>query len=124
MHFLVILAMLWVGGALVVESLGHGSFWLWLATAFVTGNDFWANVVAGNTFDYSGFYRWFPSGVLWSLSAELGFYGLVALVFCAPLRRRGLVPAAIGAGFAASLVCAAIASDWKAHWPRFNTTGN
>src|SRR4051812_5350683 len=76
-HFVVILTMLAVAGALPLPQLAGGTFWRWVAVAFTTGSDFYANLLAGLPFDYSGYYRWFPSGVLWTISVELGFYLLV-----------------------------------------------
>src|SRR4051794_5052326 len=90
-HFVVILAMLAVAGALPLSQLTGGTFWRWVAIAFTMGSDFFGNLYGGVPFDYSGFYRGFPSGVLWTISVELGFYLLVPIVFASVIRRRGLV---------------------------------
>jgi peptidoglycan/LPS O-acetylase OafA/YrhL len=122
-HFLVIMTMLWVGGAISTADFSTMKFWKWLGAAFVVGNDFWANIVAGNLSDYAGFYKWFPSGVLWTMTAELGFYLLTPIIFGRYLERRGLVPIAIAVAFAASIVASGLLGEWQRAFPNFNTTG-
>src|SRR3954451_18069665 len=48
-HFVVILTMLAVAGALPL--LAGATFWRWVAVAFTTGSDFYANLLAGLPFD-------------------------------------------------------------------------
>jgi peptidoglycan/LPS O-acetylase OafA/YrhL len=79
--------------------------------------------LAGLPFDYSGYYRWFPSGVLWTISVELGFYLLVPIVFAGAIRRRGLVWLALIACAAISLRVAWINKAWMTEFPSHNTTG-
>jgi peptidoglycan/LPS O-acetylase OafA/YrhL len=122
-HFIFIMALLWAGDALPIDRLGTLQFWKWLGTAAVIGNDFWANIAAGTPFDFSGLYKWFPSGVLWTLTAELGFYCFVPLIFCGYFRRKGLVSIAIAAAFLASFACAILLAGWQQTAPSFNTTG-
>jgi peptidoglycan/LPS O-acetylase OafA/YrhL len=74
-------------------------------------------------FNYTGFYRGFPSGVLWTITVELGFYLLVPIVFAGVLRRRGLVWLAPLIFAAASLWAAWINKAWMAAFPSHNTTG-
>jgi peptidoglycan/LPS O-acetylase OafA/YrhL len=122
-HFVVILTMLAVAGALPLPQLAGATFWRWVAVAFTTGSDFYANLLAGLPFDYSGYYRWFPSGVLWTISVELGFYLLVPLVFAGVLRRRGLVWLALIVCAMVSLWAAWINKAWLIEAPSDNTTG-
>src|SRR3954447_4391329 len=122
-HFVVILAMLAVAGALPLSQLTGGTFWRWVAVAFTMGSDFFGNLYGGVPFDYSGFYRGFPSGVLWTISVELGFYLLVPIVFAGVLCRRGLVWLALLIFAAASLWAAWINKAWMAAFPSHNTTG-
>ncbi|MEQ1929578.1 MAG: acyltransferase [Parvularculaceae bacterium] len=89
-HYVVIFAALMFGGAWSLSKLGDGATWKWIGGAFLIGSDWWGNIVAGNVspFDWSsGIYARYPSGVLWTINAELGFYLLAPLVF-APLWRR------------------------------------
>lgn len=122
-HFVVILTMLAVAGALPLSQLAGGTFWRWVAVAFVMGSDFFGNLYGGMPFDYSGYYRWFPSGVLWTISVELGFYLLTPLVFAAPLRRRGLVWLSILIFAAVSLWAAWINKAWLKGFPSHNSMG-
>jgi peptidoglycan/LPS O-acetylase OafA/YrhL len=122
-HFLFIMVLLWAGSALPISRLGTSQFWVWLGTAFITGNDFWANIVAGTPFDFSGLYKWFPSGVLWTLTAELGFYCLVPLIFCQYFRRTNLTWIAIVAAFLASVACSILLTERQQTVPGANTTG-
>src|SRR3954452_5884649 len=122
-HFVVILAMLAVAGALPLPQLTGETFWRWVGVAFVTGSDFYANLLAGLPFDYSGYYRWFPSGVLWTISVELGFYLLVPLVFAGAIRRRGLVWLSMIACAGISLRVAWINKAWLTDFSSHNSTG-
>jgi peptidoglycan/LPS O-acetylase OafA/YrhL len=59
-------------------------FWQWTAITGVMGSNFYGNLLVGPIIDYSAphFYTDFPSGVLWTLNVELGFYLLVPIAFC------------------------------------------
>src|SRR3954451_7475999 len=122
-HFVVILTMLAVAGALPLPQLAGATFWRWVAVAFTMGSDFFGNLYGGVPFDYSGFYRGFPSGVLWTISVELGFYLLVSIVFAGAIRRRGLVWLALVVCAAGSLWAAWVNKAWQLEFPSYNTTG-
>jgi peptidoglycan/LPS O-acetylase OafA/YrhL len=123
-HFAVIFAAMALGGGLALSVILTPVFWKWVAGAFFIGSDFWGNVVAkNNLFDYSGFYKRFPSGVLWTINAELGFYLLVPLVFAPILRRTGLVWIAVLAAFAGSFYVNGILTEWVRTAGHFTTTG-
>jgi peptidoglycan/LPS O-acetylase OafA/YrhL len=78
--------------------------WEWFTIAAAAGSDFWANAITGRSpFNFDAFYKGYPADVLWSISAELGFYLLVPLI-CAPwLARRGLILVSFAAWAALSL---------------------
>jgi peptidoglycan/LPS O-acetylase OafA/YrhL len=123
-HYVVIFAALALAGAFAMSTIVTPVFWKWVAGAFFIGSDFWGNVVAkNNLFDYSGFYKRFPSGVLWTINAELGFYLLVPLVFAPFLRRTGLVWIAVLIAFAGSFYVNGILTNWVRTAGHFTTTG-
>src|SRR4051794_30929860 len=53
-HFVVILAMLAVAGALPLSRFAGETFWRWTAVAFTMGSDFFGNLYGGVPFDYTG----------------------------------------------------------------------
>jgi peptidoglycan/LPS O-acetylase OafA/YrhL len=122
-HFILIMVMLWAGGALPIGDLATAAFWAWIGTALVTCNDFWANIVAGNVFNYEGFYKWFPSGVLWTMAAEIGFYIIVPVIFCSLFQRNNWIPIAITVGIIVSIMFSTVLTDWQRDFPTYNTTG-
>jgi peptidoglycan/LPS O-acetylase OafA/YrhL len=87
---------LWINIALIVAALVvTGSLSLpvtswrfdaWLAAALALGNDIYPSFLFGKVVDPSGFYGTFPSGVLWTIPVELGFYALLPLIL---LKRQG-----------------------------------
>lgn len=87
---------LWINIALIVVALMvTGSLSLpvtswrfdaWLAAALALGNDIYPSFLFGKIVDPNGFYATFPSGVLWTIPVELGFYALLPLVL---LKRQG-----------------------------------
>ncbi|MEQ8176718.1 MAG: acyltransferase [Amphiplicatus sp.] len=88
MHYVVILVALGIAGAWSAAMLLGPAMWGWILGAFFIGSDWWGNIVSHvRPFDWSGFYGRFPSGVLWTINAELGFYLLVPIVFL-PLWRK------------------------------------
>jgi peptidoglycan/LPS O-acetylase OafA/YrhL len=87
---------LWINIALIVAALiVTGSLSLpvtswrfdaWLAAALALGNDIYPSFLFGKIVDPNGFYANFPSGVLWTIPVELGFYALLPLIL---LKRQG-----------------------------------
>ncbi len=86
---------LWVNIALVITLLVFTGtvawqkvltpqFWQWVTISGVMGSNFYGNLFVGPIIDYSKphFFTDFPSGVLWTINVELGFYLLVPLAFC------------------------------------------
>jgi len=116
-HFGVIFIMLAVAGALPLSRLASAAFWRWIAGAFVMGSDPWGNLFGGIIFDYSGFYRDFPSGVLWTITVELIFYLLVPIAFAGVIRKRNLVWLSIATLATVSLTLALLANRWAIESP-------
>ena len=87
---------LWINiGLIVVALIVTGSLSLqvtswrfdaWLAAALALGNDIYPSFFFGKIVDPNGFYGAFPSGVLWTIPVELGFYALLPLIL---LKRQG-----------------------------------
>lgn len=78
----------------------------WIAVAFVSGADTYANFAAGPIVDGAGFYPFFPSRVLWTIPVELGFYVLLPVVLLPSLlfrRYRWVLPVSLVLWTAASL---------------------
>jgi len=101
-HYVVILAALAATGAWQLEQLLNPKMWSWIAGAFLIGSDWWGNIVSGHRpFDWGGFYQRFPSGVLWTINVEIGFYLLVPIVF-APIWRKLRLNMAVFLIFAAA----------------------
>lgn len=48
---------------------------------FITGNNCPAILCVSDPWTFNGFYKLFPSGVLWTITVELGFYLLVPMIF-------------------------------------------
>ncbi|MEE2691466.1 MAG: acyltransferase [Pseudomonadota bacterium] len=87
-HYIVIFIMLAIAGAWSVGELLKLDMWSWITGAFLIGSDWWGNIFSGyRPFDWNGFYSRFPSGVLWTINVELGFYLLVPLVFASIWRK-------------------------------------
>lgn len=88
---------LWVNVALIVLMLAATGSLLpglspqrlaaWIAVAFTSGADIYANFAAGPIVNPNGFYSFFPSLVLWTIPVELGFYLLVPIIALPALRR-------------------------------------
>jgi peptidoglycan/LPS O-acetylase OafA/YrhL len=81
---------LWINIGLIVAALIvtgslslHVTSWrfdAWLAAALALGNDIYPSFLFGKIVDPNGFYVTFPSGVLWTIPVELGFYVLLPLI--------------------------------------------
>lgn len=65
-------------------------FIMWTATALVTGCDCVGTIGIGSVVTPTGFYHYFPSGVLWTIPVELSFYLLIPLIFQKSSRRSQL----------------------------------
>jgi peptidoglycan/LPS O-acetylase OafA/YrhL len=98
-NFLFILCLLYVGGAFAVNALGTYSFWEFQFWQFLLGSDFFGGYFAGSIYDWSGFYHRYPSGVLWTINAELGFYILAPLIILLTARHKSALILAFIAAF-------------------------
>ncbi|MGY4329368.1 peptidoglycan/LPS O-acetylase OafA/YrhL [Bradyrhizobium sp. LB7.2] len=87
-NLLVILALLTIAGNISGAQWINPATWLWLLVSTAMGSDFYGNIVVGAPFTYDGAFKVFPSGVLWSISVEIGFYLLVPLTFGRPFHTR------------------------------------
>ncbi len=115
-NYLFLFGLMFIGGNLPLAKILSARFLAWIAGAFTLGSDYYGGVAAGPGFSFaSGFYPHFPSGVLWTISVELGFYLLVPFVFANFVRRNRLTNLSILFWTALSLaVCttyAAYATD-------------
>lgn len=87
-HYIVIFIMLAIAGVWSADQLLTVGMWQWIAGAFFIGSDWWGNIVSNvRPFEWNETYGRFPSGVLWTINVELGFYLLVPLVFASFWRR-------------------------------------
>lgn len=75
----IILVLLFITGSIAPE-LGTRNFGLWIAATFTAGSDIYGTYLAGPIVNPAGFYPKFPSGVLWTIPEELGFYVLLPLI--------------------------------------------
>jgi peptidoglycan/LPS O-acetylase OafA/YrhL len=107
-----ILILLVATGALPLWNLGEPRFWRWLIGTFVGGSELPGLLLGRAHFDWTGFYNQFPSSVLWTITVELGFYALTAVVFLAH-RRRGLTLVFLALGAALSLYGAHMMMAWR-----------
>lgn len=80
--------LLLVFSASLLPDLGARHLAKWIAVAFVSGAEIYANFVAGPITDPHGFYPFFPSLVLWTIPVELGFYCLVPMIVLPALGDR------------------------------------
>lgn len=60
----------------------------WIAVAYFTGADIYANFAAGPITNPNGFYPFFPSLVLWTIPVEIGFYCLVPVIALPAVSKR------------------------------------
>jgi peptidoglycan/LPS O-acetylase OafA/YrhL len=86
-NVLLIVGLLAITASLTPE-LSIAKFVSWLAITFVTGSDVYGSFVAGSIVNPVGFYKSFPSGVLWTIPIELTFYCLLPLIL--PFRTGAL----------------------------------
>lgn len=83
----IILLLLFVSGS-IAPNLTARNFAIWVATTFTAGSDIYGTYIAGNIVNPAGFYPKFPSGVLWTIPEELGFYLLLPLIVATLGRNR------------------------------------
>lgn len=87
-HYIVIFIALALAGAWSFAQLQDPGMWRWIGGAFFLGSDWWANIVSGvRPFEWGEFYKRYPSGVLWTINVELGFYLLTPIIFAAIWRK-------------------------------------
>lgn len=90
-NILALVLMCIVAGNLLHSFFPSLTFLGWLATFLVTGSDYATKMIWHVAWWNShGAYRYFPSGVLWTLSVELLFYVLVPIIFSKWLASRKL----------------------------------
>ncbi len=91
---------------------------VWFLTSVLMGSDYYGNLLIGSPFNWDiGLLKMFPSGVLWSISAELGFYLLVPLAFSRALRERGWLVYSIAGWIIASFAVSALTTVYKDELP-------
>lgn len=73
----VIVLLLYVTGGITSESIFSIKFVLWGICSFFMG----IGIGGHYLFDLTNFYKVFPSGVLWTISVEIGFYMIVPIIF-------------------------------------------
>jgi len=81
----------------------HLRFWIWHVVAFITGSDYIASQNLGSIFGGEGHLPFYPSGVLWTLPVEIGFYLLAPLILMNRLQSRRIAGISIALWTAASL---------------------
>jgi peptidoglycan/LPS O-acetylase OafA/YrhL len=77
---------------------------LFIVSTFIGGSDDIGQKVAGWIFKKGTFFEFFPSGVLWTLPVELGFYLLVPVIFSRRYQNTKELMTAICCWTAGSLV--------------------
>lgn len=70
----------------LLPNLSAQKLMAWIAAAYTSGADIYANFAVGPIVDPNGFYPFFPSLVLWTIPVELGFYLLVPIMALGPSR--------------------------------------
>lgn len=118
----IIIALLVITGDLPASNFVNASFWRWILGFYLTGfgsdgGPLEGVAVLGRvTWDWGHFYRWFPSGVLWTITVELGFYALLPVVFVVSNRRQATWAVVVCATLL-SLFSAWVLRDWRATAP-------
>jgi peptidoglycan/LPS O-acetylase OafA/YrhL len=97
-----ILVLLMVSGSLSA-TLSPQKFLAWIAITFAVGSDIYGNYLTGSLVQPDGFYKFFPSGVLWTIPVELGFYVLLPVILLRKLRSPKLAWLSIAGWIALSL---------------------
>jgi peptidoglycan/LPS O-acetylase OafA/YrhL len=118
-NFIFVLVLLYAGGGFTLASLGTLRFWEFQFWQFLLGSDFYGSLFVGTVYDWGGFYKHYPSGVLWTINVELGFYLLLPLLFWSPR----LVNAKLLVVFAASLMAAFLIADLRRSGASGNSVG-
>jgi peptidoglycan/LPS O-acetylase OafA/YrhL len=80
---------------------------------FMYGNVCPAIICQNNSFLYTGFYKVFPSGVLWTISIELGFYFFVPFIFSFFKRKKFKIFSFI---FCSSFIISLILAVYNTHY--------
>lgn len=110
-NFLFILVLLALTGSMTQDMLSP-AFFEYQAGQFVFGSELYGYLCSGFSYNFSPghfFHVAYPSGVLWTINVELGFYVLVPLLFTRYIRQRRwllntmLVTAAAGSIWASSI---------------------
>jgi peptidoglycan/LPS O-acetylase OafA/YrhL len=94
-------------------------FAIFLVGYILSASDMLAGKIAGGSprgpVNFDGFLPYYPSGVLWTLSVEISFYVVIALLLFVTLRARwglGLLITSIGASLGFALF-GDVSADWK-----------
>jgi peptidoglycan/LPS O-acetylase OafA/YrhL len=123
----IIIALLAITGDLPASNFVDASFWRWVLGFYFTGFGSEGGPLGGVavlgrvTWDWGHIYHWFPSGVLWTISVELGFYVLLPIVLVVSNRKQATWSILICAAIL-SLLSAWILRDWRASAPHHLTT--
>lgn len=63
-------------------------FWFWHLAAGLLGSDYLASKIFGGIFSPEGAFAFYPSGVLWTLPVEIGFYLLLPVIISKKIVQR------------------------------------
>lgn len=83
----------------------EAKFWLWHLAAGALGSDYLASKIFRGIFSPEGAFAFYPSGVLWTLPVEIGFYLLLPLIISKRIAQRGKVGLSLILWGIASLTC-------------------
>lgn len=87
-NLIIILLLLFITNAFSVRDILSYHFISHMFLLFSAGSDCPTFICSSPPFSLTGFYKFFPSGVLWTITVELGFYLVVPLIFVSSLNKK------------------------------------